>query len=135
LRFFWCFLRLWATANYCRAGIKSLRGTTVYEEAVTLQLLRSEFPLYEENFILFFISVAFNPINTKFGYSFSYLVKASWNSPISFCDKKSAAILLSMRGCATVQLIQLQYHNFCRRAHVNKHLSLSYLLYRSMKDQ
>ncbi len=25
--FFWCFLRLWATANYCRAGIKSLRGT------------------------------------------------------------------------------------------------------------
>ncbi len=29
MRFFWCFLRLWATANYCRAGIKSLRGTGI----------------------------------------------------------------------------------------------------------
>ncbi len=28
--FFWCFLRLWATANYCRAGIKSLRGTMCF---------------------------------------------------------------------------------------------------------
>ncbi len=27
--FFWCILRLWATANYCRAGIKSLRGTRI----------------------------------------------------------------------------------------------------------
>jgi hypothetical protein len=32
LWFFWCFLRLWATANYCRAGIKSLRGTRVITE-------------------------------------------------------------------------------------------------------
>ncbi len=28
--FFWCILRLWATADYCRAGIKSLRGTSVF---------------------------------------------------------------------------------------------------------
>jgi hypothetical protein len=27
LWFFWCILGPWATANYCRAGIKSLRGT------------------------------------------------------------------------------------------------------------
>jgi hypothetical protein len=30
LWFFWYFLRLWALANYCRAGIKSLRGTNFY---------------------------------------------------------------------------------------------------------
>jgi hypothetical protein len=30
LWFFWCILRLWATANYCRAGIKSLRGTIAH---------------------------------------------------------------------------------------------------------
>ncbi len=30
LWFFWCILGPWATANYCRAGIKSLRGTTLY---------------------------------------------------------------------------------------------------------
>jgi hypothetical protein len=53
---------------------------------------------------LFFIGVVFNPISTKFGYSFSYLVKASWNSPISFCDKKSAAMLLSYRGCIYICL-------------------------------
>jgi len=34
LWFFWCFLRLWATANYCRAGIKSLRGTTGYQSDI-----------------------------------------------------------------------------------------------------
>jgi hypothetical protein len=33
-----------------------------------------------------------------------YLVKASWNSPISFCDKKSAAIVLSTRGCIYINL-------------------------------
>ncbi len=27
--FFWCILGPWATANYCRAGIKSLRGTAL----------------------------------------------------------------------------------------------------------
>ncbi len=28
--FFWCILGPWATANYCSAGIKSLRGTACY---------------------------------------------------------------------------------------------------------
>jgi hypothetical protein len=32
LWFFWYFLRLWATANYCRAGIKSLRGTIANQQ-------------------------------------------------------------------------------------------------------
>jgi hypothetical protein len=36
--FFWCFLRLWATANYCRAGIKSLRGTAHIFRTSTVHL-------------------------------------------------------------------------------------------------
>jgi hypothetical protein len=30
-------LRLWATANYCRAGIKSLRGTRLFEKELKIR--------------------------------------------------------------------------------------------------
>ena len=47
LWFFWYFLRLWALANYCRAGIKSLRGTVINKFCEYFYELR------EKSFVLY----------------------------------------------------------------------------------
>ncbi len=39
--FFWCILGPWATANYCRAGLKSLRGTGIDTKNVYKEDLES----------------------------------------------------------------------------------------------
>jgi hypothetical protein len=86
------------------------------------------------------------------------MMEASWSSPSQQVTKYRCQVqarhfrqsdqtvedgckILGDKYCTTivsnpcVRLIQLQYNNFCRRAHVNKHLSLSYFLYKSMKDK